>query len=237
MKKIEILIVEDELIIAEKIKKILQDIGYSLAGTAISYQEGLTLFRQTNPDMMLVDIHLKGEKDGITLMKEIKEKADIPFIFITSYTDTHTVERAKQEQPSTFLVKPFSKEDLYTAIEVAWSNHNKNKENQPPQIRKDCIFVKSNQVVVKVKFKDILYIAAQDIYCQLVLKKSKHLVRSSLKHLQSKLPPNFIRTHKSYVVNFEFIDGFSYEHIRIAKSEIPLGRSYRDDFLKHIDMI
>lgn len=238
MGKVKILIVEDELIIAEKMAKILNEIGYLHVGTAINYQEGIALFKETNPDMILVDINLKGLPDGIELVREIKKQNPVPCIFVTSYTDENTVKRAKEVQPSAFLVKPFTKEDLFTTIEIALSkNYTSSDDKKEPIINKDSIFIKKNNSISKVKFKDILYITSEDVYCKVVLKNNNYLVRSSLKLLLSKLPENFIQIHKSHVINFENMERFSYANVIIGNIQIPIGRSYRDALLKRIDLI
>ncbi len=236
MGKIKILIVEDELIIAEKTAKIISELGYLHVGTAINYQEGITLFKETQPNIILVDINLKGLPDGIELVRELKKENNVSCIFVTSYTDENTIKRAKEVQPNSFLVKPFTKEDLFTSIEIALSNTPvEDKEN--PKIESDSIFVKKNNAVIKVKFKDILYITSEDIYCKIILKSDNYLVRSSLKNLLLKLPESFIRVHKSYIINFENMESFSYDNVQIGKIEIPVGRQYRDELLSRVDLI
>jgi len=105
MSTIRILIVEDELIIAEDIKIELESLGYEVIGIAATYDEAIELFNNYHPDVMLVDILIAGGKDGIDLARTIRKKEDLPLIFLTSYADKGTVERAKQVKPLTMLTK------------------------------------------------------------------------------------------------------------------------------------
>jgi CheY-like chemotaxis protein len=130
MSKIRILIVEDELVIAEDLKMQLESLGYSVTGIAKTYEKALTLLGENTPDLMLVDIKLKGEKDGIELAEKIKRTCDFPLIFLTSHSDSNTVERAKRVHPDGYLVKPFEAKDLYTSIEIAFANYIEKRAGQ-----------------------------------------------------------------------------------------------------------
>ena len=108
MTHIKILIVEDELIIAEDIRLQLVKLGYQVTGVAKDFGAALTLLEKDTPDLLLVDIVLKGERDGIELAEFVKEQYDLPVIFLTSHADKLTVERAKKVNPEGYLLKPVS---------------------------------------------------------------------------------------------------------------------------------
>lgn len=109
MSKVKILVAEDELIIAEDIRMMLENLGYEVIGTVPDYTEAIELIDKNPPDVILIDILLAGEKDGIALAETIREKHNLPFIFITSHSDAATVERAKSVHPDGYIVKPFEK--------------------------------------------------------------------------------------------------------------------------------
>jgi len=113
---VRILIVEDELIIAEDMSNMLSNMGYTIVGIAMDFEEAITLLNEDKPDLILLDVNLGGKKDGINLAEEINLTYNIPFIFTTSYSDTATLERAKKTNPVNYLVKPFKSEQLFTAI-------------------------------------------------------------------------------------------------------------------------
>ena len=122
MSSIKIIIVEDELIIAEDMKEMLLNMQYEVIGIANGCDEAEQILSRDIPDIALIDINLRGDEDGISLAMSIRKRYDIPIIFITSFSDKATVERAKQVKPNGYIVKPFEKEDLYTTIEIALDN-------------------------------------------------------------------------------------------------------------------
>ena len=114
----KILIVEDEWIVAENLSRVLQKLGYEVVGIVNSGEEVIQEVAATNPDLILMDIMLQGEIDGITAAEQIYEKFQSPVIFMTAYADDDTLERAKQTEPYGYLVKPFELIDLKTTIEI-----------------------------------------------------------------------------------------------------------------------
>ena len=118
----KILIVEDELIISEKIKMYVEALGYEVCGQAIKYTQAVQMLEEHRPDFVLVDITIAGDKTGIDLAKTIRSDYHIPFIFLSSHSHKDTVELAKKTTPYGYVLKPFKKADLYTAIEVAMYN-------------------------------------------------------------------------------------------------------------------
>lgn len=127
MSKVKILVVEDEIIIADNICDTLTDLGYETLEPAINFTEAVELIESESPDIAILDIQLSGQKTGIDLARKINEDYNFPFIFLTSNSDTVTLNEAKKLMPPAFLVKPFSKEELYTSIEIALYNFS-NKE-------------------------------------------------------------------------------------------------------------
>jgi PAS domain S-box-containing protein len=118
-----ILIVEDEMIISMEIKQKLKVMGYDIAGQVISGEAAIQKAGETNPDLILMDIRLKGEMDGITAAKRIMDLYDIPIIFLTAHSDKATLERAIAVSPSGYLLKPFKERELMTNIEMSLHKH------------------------------------------------------------------------------------------------------------------
>lgn len=118
-----IVIVEDEILIARELEVRLGDLGYEVAGIASSGREALELVEQTRPDLVLMDIVLKGEMDGITAATEIRRRYSLPVIFVTAFTDAETLNRAKQAEPGGYIVKPFSMREIEANIEMALYKH------------------------------------------------------------------------------------------------------------------
>jgi diguanylate cyclase (GGDEF)-like protein/PAS domain S-box-containing protein len=123
-----ILIVEDEKIIALDLQRRLERFGFSVVGMAASGSEAIDLARDREPDIILMDIRLEGEMDGIEASKRIRAQFAIPVIFLTAYTDEKTLERAKEVEPFGYILKPFKERELYTTIDIALYKHSIDKK-------------------------------------------------------------------------------------------------------------
>ncbi len=123
-----ILVVEDEHIVAMGIKKMLKNLGYTVTGVASSGKDAISKAESTFPDVVLMDIMLKGDMDGVEAAKEIRERFDVPVVYLTAYSDNKILERAKKTEPFGYIVKPFDEKDLHSSIEVALHKHRKEKE-------------------------------------------------------------------------------------------------------------
>ena len=117
------LIVEDEALIAEELRERLSRLGFSIIATVDSADEGVTIATRERPDLVLMDIRLKGEKDGVDAAREIRQQVDLPVVYITAYSDRLTVDRAKKSDHDGFLLKPFHRSELQSTIQVAMERH------------------------------------------------------------------------------------------------------------------
>jgi len=118
-KKISILIVEDEALIASYIKEVLGESGFGVAGIAASGREALSLVAENHPALALVDIRLTGPIDGIELACRLRQEFDVPSIFLSGLVDAATIERARAAKPLGFLAKPFRPSQVFNAIQRA----------------------------------------------------------------------------------------------------------------------
>lgn len=117
------LIVEDESVIAEELRDRLSRLGFSVIDTVDSADEGVAIATTERPNLILMDIRLRGKKDGIQAAQEIREKVDIPIIYLSAYSDRRTVERAKRTDHDGFILKPFHRHDLQSTIEIAMERY------------------------------------------------------------------------------------------------------------------
>lgn len=236
-KTLKIGVVEDEGIIAENILAILEKIGYEVAEVCDTYDEAIQMINDFQPDLVILDIHIKGEKSGIDVAKYIKEEQGIPFIFLTSHSDDGTLEKAKALNPSAYLVKPFNKEDLRISIEVALNNHNVWKATiaaQRPNALKNSLFIKDKEKYFKVDFDDIAVLESDHVYIDVTTTKGKkYTVRGSMEDYLAKLPADmFFRTHRSFIVNLKHLTAVNHVKVEIAERQIPISRRYREDLFK-----
>ena len=132
MSDIRVLIVEDEPLIAEDIAQGLKKNEFLVSAVVYSKEDAIEQLNTNLPDMVLLDINLSGEMSGIEIAEKINTQFNIPFIFITSYSDKQTLEKAKFTEPSGYIVKPFNEASLYSTLEIALYNHaQKNKRKFP----------------------------------------------------------------------------------------------------------
>ena len=123
MRQYRILIVEDEVLIAEDLFDSLSELGYEVCGICHDSESALRQMEKMQPDFIILDIHIRGSRNGIELAEIIRERYEIPFIFLTSFSDRETIADAKKTRPRGYLVKPFREKDLLTTIETAIFNH------------------------------------------------------------------------------------------------------------------
>lgn len=117
------IIVEDELAVAQDLSEMLEEMGYAIPAIAMRADEAIEAIGRHNPDIVLIDVKLRGEEDGIDLAHILRGRWEVPFLFITAHTDPDTVRRAKAARPYGYVVKPFGKDDVYAATEIALSNY------------------------------------------------------------------------------------------------------------------
>lgn len=238
MSKTKILIVEDEIIIADDIASNLKEFGYETTEIAISYSEALEIMEKENPDLVVIDIKLSGKKTGIELGKKIKDEYKTPFIFLTSNSDKITMGEALEVEPNAFLVKPFSKKELYASIELAIKKTKTEKDPQPLEensILGDSLFIREKQKFIRVNFNEIVYMKSDNVYVDVFLKnKKKYTVRGTLNDFENKIDSNFQRVHRSYIVNLNFLESINSIYVQAYGNEIPIGKKYREELLSQI---
>jgi two-component system, response regulator PdtaR len=245
----KILLIEDEYILATELKRTLQKEGYEVVEICDNGQEALQFFKENEIDLMLCDISILGDWDGIETATRLLEVKQIPLIYLTALADTETIERAKQTFPAAYIPKPYNLQNLRLAIEMAINNFAvkvnpvhlkilpKNDITQHKETIlqvNDDIFIKQNYQFVKFPLNDILYLEADNIHTTIVTPTKKYAIRQPLSTILERLPTtSLIQVHRSYAVNINKIDSFNEHEIMIGTQPIPLSRGSKDEFLKH----
>lgn len=247
--QVKILIVEDEPIIALDLSTGLQQFGYTIVGIAEDAMTAIQIFTSNDVDIVLMDIHLQGEKDGVTTAGQLQKIRPVPVIYLTSYTDSATVQRVKQTFPAAFLSKPYTVANVQVAIELALHNLTAGKAagkkpDHPPEAGanpenlfqwNDHIFVKVNYRFIKIPLSAILYLVAENNYIHLVTRDKKHLLRLSLQQFMGKITDDkLVRIHRSYVIHLDAIQSFTEQEVTAGADTLPIGRQYRDAFLQRL---
>ncbi|HTF31904.1 MAG TPA: LytTR family transcriptional regulator DNA-binding domain-containing protein [Flavitalea sp.] len=244
---IKILVVEDEMIIGAKISMQLTGLGYEVTGILPRGEEAIIHVEENRPDIVLLDINLKGKLDGIETAFQIQKLANIPIIFLTANADEATFNRARVSKPHAFISKPYRQLDLQRAIELAISRMEENgtilqkedsSDDERPFILSDRIFVRHREKMIKIIVADILYIEADRNYCRIFTRNKEYLLSITLKTIEEKLPSRiFLRTHRSYIINLAHIDEVAEGHVIIAQKAIPLSAGLKEQLLQRIQTL
>ncbi|WP_459211122.1 LytR/AlgR family response regulator transcription factor [Aquimarina rhabdastrellae] len=241
MDKINILIIEDTSEDALELKELLEDNNYHVVAIASTYQEALTLFYQLPIDLIIIDVFLNGNPDGITFAETISITPNIlkPFVFLTSSKDRQIFERAKLTKPFSFLLKPFNELEVLYAIEMAVEKfHGQlnvfSSEDKDTVVSQEYLFIKKKNALKKVELSSIMYIEVDDRYCHIVTEKEKFIIQISLGKINDVLNNQiFIRTHRKYIVNSNAI-----EQIVLADNLLLLKGNHKVTFSgKYKDLI
>lgn len=249
------MIVEDESIVAMDLAAGLERDGYIVTGIADNYTGAHELFLQQPADILLMDIHIQGEKDGVETAASLMTIRQVPLIYLTAFTDAATVERVKHTNPSAFLTKPYNIDNVRIAIDLALHHFAETKPAagmgklmplQPSERKsdkeqllqfKEYIFIKQNYRFVKFKLTDILFAEADNNYVNILAGQQKFALRLSLADLLDRLQlPRLVRVHRSYAVNLDAISSFDDQLITIGQHEIPIGRNYRQEFMERFNL-
>lgn len=250
MGKVNVLIVEDESIVAKDIQISLKRLGYNVLGISNNGEDAIKNARELSPDIIIMDIMLKGEINGIEASEIIRKEQNIPIIFLTAYADENTLSKAKITEPYAYIIKPFKEIDLHTSIEMALYKHGKeleilkerdmlyniveNKDNS------DYIFVKSKSRLIKLNTNDVIYIEALKDYVVINTPSTRYTIHSTMKDIQKKMPEDkFLRVHRSYIINLNKISEIESPNIILEDNNkiIPIGGSYKENLLSKINLI
>ncbi|MCU0324614.1 MAG: response regulator [Spirosomaceae bacterium] len=244
-----ILLIEDEFLLATDLKMTLQEEGYEVLEVFDNGIEALEFYKNNEIDLLICDINIDGDWDGIETAKRLLDVKPAPLIYLTALSDAETIERAKKTFPAAYISKPFQISVLRMAVELAIhnfvnkTNHvvevEESKEDRENLFREtflvvdEFIFIKQNYQFVKFNLNEIYYFEAEHIHTNVYTKTKKYAVRMSLGGVLEKLPvKNFVRVHRSFAVNIHQIDSFNEHEIIIASQQIPLSRGYKNDFVR-----
>lgn len=233
-----ILIIEDEYSIAMDMEMRLQKMGYSIAGIATNYKDALAILLEESIDIALLDINLNGDKTGIDIGIIIKEKFNIPIVFITAYTDSKTFNDALAANPMGYITKPFKDADLNNNIQLAFNKFVKSlDENDNLKIENKYLFLKDKGVLKKVDINEITWVEAMDNYTIVHTAANKYIVSAFLKDVLIKLGNDFIRIHRSHAVALNKITSIEDNLAYVGKTFLIVSQSYKANLLERLEVL
>lgn len=240
---ISILIVEDELLIAETLRYSVEDLGFTVIGIASTFEQAVTLIDQHRPDLTLLDINLNSKQStdtGLALADRLANDYRLAFIFLTAYSDHDTILQATRLRPGGYLIKPINSATLFAAIQTTIENQiNATKSavtaNQPVEQR-DFFFVKVGNRNLKLHWKDVYCLEASKNYVQIRVIDTPvtYNIRGTLSFVQHQLVPAAIQRYfkqfsRSTVINIQHVTHFDANFVYCGSFQASNSRfSYKE---------
>lgn len=242
---VKILVVEDQVIISAKIAKMLTEIGYEVSGIFMKGEQAIIAVQQNKPDLIIMDIQLKGKLDGIDTAQIIQATHNIPIIFLTANSDRHHFNRAKETKPYAFLSKPFKQVDLQHALELTFqrlaeqaAGGKEEEDSNGSFVLGDRIFFRDNDRMKKLMIQDVLFFEADRNYSKLITSAKTYTLATTLKKIEDRIPSShFLRVHRSFIVNCAHIDELGELYVMIRKVRIPVSRSLKGQLVERLNII
>ncbi|MEM7161069.1 MAG: response regulator transcription factor [Bacteroidota bacterium] len=224
----KVVILEDELIISEKLKIIIETNGHEVIGQFDSAEDLLAFEDQF--DLALLDINLNGKLDGIDFINRYSRKDEIAYIFISDIDEMDKIDRASTTHPVSYLSKPYKKKDLKIALKLA------NQKLDDLAISKkqksaELTLIKDGEKLLSLDMKELLYIEGMGAYSKFILKNEERMVSQNLGSLDRKIKEdNIVRVHRSYIVNVNKIEEIKGKSSLVINGvSIPIGETYRSN--------
>ena len=230
MKKEKILIVEDEILTSDTIKKYLKRMGFSAISQAFDFYQALKEFRTFSPDIVLLDIRLGKGPSGIDFayhLRELKSKSLI--IFLTAQMDKSNIEKAKHLHPDGYLPKPIREKSLLASIEFALMKGNSREDSISTAEMQNIISIENEKLLLS----DILFLETKHVYTFIYLRgeKTPRIYRLSLKSVLSLFPDGkIIQTHRSFAVHLRYVESYNRNFLELSGSKVPISRSRYKNF-------
>ncbi len=248
MSAVNILVVEDDLLIAEEICAVLNQAGYRVTAMADTCAEALEAAKKEAPDLVFMDIKIAGDIDGIETAKRLKTLGDFPVIFLTNLQDKPTMERAMSVNPANYLAKPFTSHQLLVSIQHALLNFSENKKagispagavDEGIIPLKDVVFIRDGSGNYrKQNSTDIHYVEADRSYCTIFTGEGKYVQSTNMSNIIKKMDQaNLVQVSRSHFVNIHKIEQIKGNILFVAGTEITVTDKFREAFFKHINLV
>lgn len=219
-----ILIIEDEIIIAENMRLMIGEMPeYEMPDIACTASEAEKFLSTHTPDLILLDIRLGKDQDGIDFAEILSQK-HIPFIFVTSHGDSLTVKRAISKEPLGYIIKPVNQQNLHSQLELAFSKLK----------TKHMYAFRSGHHDIKIPQSQIIFLKSDNVYTDLHTKEERYIIRKSTKSILEELDIDLVQVHRSYFVNPDFIMEAN-AVLKLSSGQVlPFSRTYKPEVIRAI---
>lgn len=214
-----ILIVEDNAFIAKSLSILLKKHKFNVVGIKDNAEDAWNACREEKPDLVLLDVHLIGDKKGTWVGQRIKdENLPIKMIYLTAFNDKKTIEDILETTPEIYITKPFNKSVLVSNIEIILKKSNL-----------DLLEVSDNRKILRLNTKEITYIQSEGNYLNIHIQNQRTLViREQLNSIEERIRnTSFLRVHQRFIINVDWITKAGKESISIQNDKIPVSTRYK----------
>lgn len=232
----KVYIIEDNGLNRASLESVLEANDFKIVGSKPSAEAAWDDLQKVETDIVLIDIHLAGERDGIWLAEKIRAHKTLPFIYLTAYGDAKTIKKIRNTNPNGYLMKPYNTPTLLTTIQIAIESFKQKSEGLMQESLRKIIYIKHRNSQVKLIVSDIEYIKSDGNYILIHLKDKKYLVRSKLLDFHKELQnDNFKQVHQRYLINFEKISSVGNNYVQINTEKLPVSKRYKDSLISFLN--
>ena len=247
MDSIQVLVVEDNQLHAEKIEMLLEDLDIEMVGCVDNALDAFDLLQSSQPDLILLDINISGSFTGIDFAERIRRTSNIPIIYISSIRDKETFNKAKATSPDAFVYKPIEEDALIAAIELAI--HKKGGKtaggeggaSKSEAVLQKMVFLRIGNSLKKILLDEIVYIqVSAKNYCDIRTVKKRYSVKSSLNELSNALHSDvFMRVSRSHILNLSFIEEINEKDalIETGFEPVTLGKGFKSSLYERLKKV
>lgn len=237
----KILIIEDQLLIAEDISNQLEDLGYEVIGIATNKAETFDLLNQQWPDLIIADVML-GDENGIEIVSEVLAHKKLPIIYLTGNSESVTVKKAMKTHPAAYMVKPFKVSEFSINIDLAINNfqqfNSDQKENSQDKLVTDAIFIPDQHNFIRIKKDEIYMVEADGSYIKIFTKDKVHQLSSNLKNFEAQLgDPTFLRISRKYLINTAHAEKINGNTVYLGPYEAVITKVVRQEMLQKFPIL
>ncbi|WP_299666042.1 response regulator [uncultured Polaribacter sp.] len=228
-----VFIVEDNAINKLTLETILEENNFDITGSASNAEEAWEDLKNTVVDIVLIDINLAGDKNGIWLAEKIRKEKNTALIYLTAYGDKKTIDKVKKTRPNGYLMKPYNEPTLLTTIEIAIESFTSKKTKTSKNL-----FIKDNYIQIKINSDDILYIQSSGNYLEIFAKDKKYLIRAKISDFINQLPQeNFLKVHRRSIINLQKVDMVGNGFVKINNQEISISKTFKKELHHKLEFL
>lgn len=232
MENKRIYVVEDMGITRAMITNVLKRSGFLVTGSTASAEKAWSEIQKKGVDLVLLDINLKGEKNGLWLAKKIRATLNCAIVYLTAYGSKTILEKIHDTEPDGYIMKPFNNPTLLSTIKVACRKFEEQKAKEKPE-KIETIIVKTHGKTVKLQKSELVYLQSESNYVNIHTLSQVYKVRGKLSELMNNLDcPYLYRIHRRYAVNAKMVTVFGKNTLVVANENLPISGSFDSEGLR-----